>query len=195
VFVIVGDSDVAQSMARDGWSRVGEGVGTPLFAADLTAQVDRAPLVHLIGTVEEGTAGCIIEFGSLTPPMRAADVVRHFPQAQLCILQAPPVPRMQTRRDSTRRDANVARWFAHDVHTRGVPAVVVLPPMEAGAAASAVGVIAASISRGFLDARDLMTAARRIRTSILNIPAMTNANRRELANDVCVYCPARWKAQ
>jgi len=124
--------------------------------------------------------------------LRATDVRARFPNVQLCLLQAVPVRRTAIRRDATRRDANVVRWFAHDVHVRGVPAVIVLPPTEARQGAALARLIALVLGQRRLDAPALMHATRLVRRAILDLPGLSDSDRWELASDVCVYCTAEW---
>jgi len=104
------------------------------------------------------------------------------------------VRRERTVRLLRRAKESIETWFAHDVHTRGIPAVVIIPPMEARPCTAALTEIAACLtSPELLTVRRLMRAARRIRSRILGLTDLRTADRSELASDVCLYCPDDWR--
>jgi len=189
-----GADGIVASMIRDGWAVLSTTDTTLVIIPGAPPRASDATVVHLVGHVEETGSGTVLELAGSREPLRAADVAERFPRAQLCIVQGPPLKRFETRRDGTRRDANVARWFAHEIHARGLPVVVVIPPLEAKPGAAAVSHIANRLkSPESLGVRQLMRAARRIRTTIQILGEVTSADRSELASDVCVYCPDHWK--
>jgi hypothetical protein len=106
-----------------------------------------AHLVHLIGIVEETTAGLRLRLGAEAdaPPigeeiparreraryrLRPEDILRLFPGIAVCIIHAPPSRTMARRLDGDRRHAVLARVFAARVFAEGVPLVAVIPPLQ-----------------------------------------------------------------
>jgi hypothetical protein len=191
------DGRHAESMVRGGWSRPQPTRRSPTPVTITNSPPgfshEEFPILHLVGNAEESTTGCVFELGGDAAQMRPIDVRELFPRTQLCILQGPPLRVFDERRDGARRDANVVRWFAHDLHGRGMPAILVVPPLETQHGADVIGRIAAVLngSQSF-DRRVLIRTAAAIRAAILKMADLSPRDRWEISSDVSVYCPREW---
>jgi hypothetical protein len=161
---------------------------------DMQAEQGAEQLLHLIANPLATRAGVRLQ---LSPDMatqkggrgelvRAEELVRMFPNLQLCVVQAPLAT---GRRSGTDRErASYLRAFAADVFAAGVPAVLTVPPLDFHVAQAALTLFARALTDrepGVYPA--LLGGARATREEILRQRTDTPESAEEAAYDICLY--------
>lgn len=156
--------------------------------------------LHLVGTVEETSAGLVFRVSGDPPtlasrkepetatPVRVTEVCKAFEGLAACVLQGDPGPR-DVRRESDRSAAALARTYAADLCARGVPVVIVVPPQDLALAADVVRTLGVTFGpRGVPGTETLLRAITEARSLILAAGETDDQDARESAMDLCLYC-------
>lgn len=205
-------------MARAGWgadiiTRGCTHTSEPVDAL-LKTDMPSVSVVHLIGKPLDVNGTLTLDLGGAEAPptlpqvidvgLRAsgrgvraatADIVKQFPDLQMCVIQLPPTN--DSMRDaSSRYEAGLLRRLGADLCRRGVPAVVLLPALREDATKAALQSLGEWVAREatrrprrwWRAPNPLPTAVRR--TQELVAGCYDDKEREasiELALDVCVY--------
>ncbi len=150
---VLAEGEVARGVVQAAWRGV-----RAAEAAVFEGDGQRVGVVHAIGRVERTGDGLRLRIGdayaatskaSLEAMVRVREwPARSFALAQVCIVQAPPVPALRSRLESDRDAAGLARAFGAEIAAAGVPLVVVLPPQRPDEAARAVAELARIVAAG-----------------------------------------------
>lgn len=182
-----------------------------LVSVDERQQQNDVGILHLVGVVREmgqkvrmeireaggatdatGAEGVGSPVGLL---LWAEDVVRHFPQLRICLVQTPPHgPDDEPRDSGSRYSAGLLRRFGADLFGAGVPAVVTLPPLSTKVAEEVISVLSRALkkaTRASLSqsarARLLMSSVREMRGLIMSEGHDDPETAAEMAYDLCLY--------
>lgn len=217
-------------IAKRGWKEVG---ANNIFAvtasrADNVEAISNPPesiaVLHLVGTAEDTRAGLRFNIeqdrtSELTSQplhlsatssrlISAADIVRIFPQLELCVLQGETGIVDEQRVEGDRLEAALARRFAAELYAQGGPTVIVIPPLEPEIAIKVLQALSAILVRDLVPTgrREILRVLRRkprprLPTAMLEhaLVAAQNEivrsigvdeNGWELALDMCLFAPS-----
>jgi hypothetical protein len=207
---------LAHTMAARGWeplraeSRFRLEILRPVRLQELSPTPERVRILHLIGTADEDSAGVYFRVSGETrarelpnikaeesdQPMRlvhAQEISRTFPTLAVCIVQGPPLSQASRRLESDRRDVMLARVFAADLFSQGIPVVLVLPPLTPLVAVPVLTQMAQAIQERVLPGTDrFLQVITDIQTLIVEREGLSPSVAWELALDVCMYAHKNW---
>jgi hypothetical protein len=203
-----------RDFAREGWSgrarrrsvfigdeEDGRWLGqTPPRENPFTSATQPITTLHVIGTVERTPGGLRLRpsTGPIRERAQAAELetssalARKFPRLSLCIMQGAPLSSGGPRLDDDRLTASLSRSFAAEIAASCDAAVIVIPPLLAPVAKTAlesvIALIRRSPRRGTFALERCVDQMRDIIVRGIDDP---NAAW-ESAMDVCLFCDADW---
>jgi hypothetical protein len=187
-------------LASRAWQPLAEGrwyaLGWPVTAVSEISEADSAAVVHIVAVAVPSSDGPLLRIGG--DEADGARQMRGIAQSvrperlpvrgAVVLLQGEPLDGA-TRSDAERTQTADLRLCAAGIMDAGAKVVVMLPSVSSPLAAQALSRLApamrAQLRRGFMP--DLMRAVEDVRLVIAGDPAADQADRRELALDVCVF--------
>jgi hypothetical protein len=125
--------------------------------------------------------------------LSASDLARTCPSMRVCLLQGPVEINKVGRRDSDRRREALARSFAAELFTQGIPVVIIVPPLYADVAAQVAAAIATALrARPVAGTREMQRAVERARNLLTGTEGGTAPADWERAYDMSLYAEADW---
>jgi len=217
--------DIAEQVSRRAWSGSGvqwrlirpadlqevqikEKFAVGSYGSKVQEKPDEGPLadfssitlLHLIGAVEETTAGLRMRLAA-DPALQyqvesiserggaqllsARQLIRDFPSLKFCVIQGELGELSPRRLESDRRNAGLARAFAAELAALGVSTVLVIPALEAGQAVRILERLVKRISPG-VSQRVLLGAIAGAQDLIVD-GIQDSAAAWETALDMCLY--------
>jgi len=198
-------SDLARSVTPI-WTARGVEVQASSDPASLQrfARAGSSPVLQVIGTFEEQFNGIVVRGGGeagrvsseTSSNIESAASLRHrFPSVELCFIQPEP-HRGGARGEIDRQDALLARRFAAELFSVGVPVVIVLPRLQSLAEAAIVAPFATLLSRAKeLNDGHLQRAIQECQSIIVSELGAGTNEAFEAMCDVALYCSADWRTK
>ena len=204
-----GESELARSLVTS-WPKDSFRVASRDVLVEHQPQIS---IVHLVGGIESSYTSVGIrleeESARLNTAMtetvvasdsliRAEDLVRAFPNLQICVLQEEPRPIRAQRLDGDRRDAYSARLFASQIAALGVACVLALPPLDKAWAAELLASFTNVLTRDEISRSELLvtlTAARRRIDEYIREQNVSRETQQELPQDICLYLDTEWNGR
>jgi hypothetical protein len=143
-------------------------------------------------TARLATSGAVSEGDAL---IRAEDLVRAFPNLQICVLQEEPRAIRPDRLDGDRKDAFYLRLFASQLSALGVECVLTIPSLQSDFALALLTKFAGVLSRPKVKRSELLQAVAEGRWEIEAYVSEHNASPetlQELPMDLCLYLDTEW---
>ena len=167
-------------------------------------------IVHLVGSAESSYQSVGYHLGRETERLniaksemlsgddaliRAEDLLRAFPNVQICIIQETPRAIHSERLDGDRKDAFYARLFASQLSALGVGCVLTIPPLDGKFALDLVSYFAGVLTQPSVKRSELLEAVGKGRREIETYVSDHHASPetlQEVPKDLCLYLDTEW---
>jgi hypothetical protein len=167
-------------------------------------------IVHLVGSAESSYQSVGFRLGEETAHLdaatsetiterdaliRAEDLVRAFPNLQICIVQQEPRAIQMDRFDGDRKDAFYARLFGSQLSTLGVACVLTIPPLEKDFVLDLMTKFANVLTRPKVDRSELLRVVAESREQIeacVQRRGVDLTTKHEVPMDLCLFLDPEW---